>query len=1113
MYFTQEDYRKIEAWLQTRTVKDTQFVQADPIKGDELIPIVQDDRNKTTSFYNLVKAVTEVEPYDFYNITAKLKLYKISLIKAVNSIPVEQRKCGLVITFYDENERWNIYQFRGDSVNQWQSLDYWENIITSTIKKYIDDNLYFPDEEDITAYRDANRWFIKFKDRIPDVDEFVSTGTIILRKNIMGIDECNLEGDTPPINVLTQDMVTKENVIYVVQYDFDLQGKTINIPQGSTLWFQGGSLNNGNVILNDTAVLGVYEFSDIGDVALYGTFNTGEILTFSDDSYKRKTGGYFKRADKLINSTDELIESYDVNPDAYTTSTRQELRWWNGEEWIRVLDITDYDEIKSIIQDLINKHNLEMTAVYNKISDIYSEISDIKQDINGIKQDITEIRQDITQIKSDIASINNKIEQIETTISALQTTVNNLISEFNNFKTEVEQKFGDVYNTINNFKNEVNDKFTQIDNKFDQTDDKISNLETTVNNFKSDVTNNFNTINNKVEELENNISNLEVNIDNRFENFENEVNNRFEQVDNSITNIDNSITNIEGSITDIKNSIVEIGDTITIVGSLGNIGVRDNTITGVIIMPDSIYVPSGPNPPDVPTPSGPIVQFSAQTETNIIIHNDTGTPVTLSAVRVIWELPVTLETYSNITSDLETGEFIEDSSSLINKQFPHLVSSINDVNNNALLNIPYQSGTMLKCIPGAPRLIQATAYLDVEGIQKEFTVDNLHFEQTEIKGVVRHYTFGEPDFNTLILNVANVVIAGEVTFTEATPGPDEPNPPVTYYPTVQFNAYAEAEVDIINDTDKIVELQYVSVDWTLPATLTNVSGEGSTHTIDIELSRRSSESTTSNRITYPTLYSPESTITCTPGSAAVSNVTAHVIVKSSESDPGLWRHIDVMNVTEIDEDFTEQSYGPSDGKFNTALRDLGTITVKGNTTYYDDSQNTGSGGGGGGNNSSDDDGPEIKFEVDLINDIEIVNNSNWIMGDINSTNTTWSATATVDAYKRNGDGTAGELISTKDKYLNGNYSNGNSISCKVQVPKNSIVECTLGEITLTSGKSDVTIYQTEGSQGMHVYLNVEYDDYDDNTSTATVDTKSISSNETINLGSVTAHGTITYNPG
>ena len=56
-------------------------------------------------------------------------------------------------------------------------------------------------------------------------------------------------------NVLTQDMISRENTKYTIKYKFDLEGKEIVIPSGCTLRFKkNGCIRNGIVIFNDMRV-------------------------------------------------------------------------------------------------------------------------------------------------------------------------------------------------------------------------------------------------------------------------------------------------------------------------------------------------------------------------------------------------------------------------------------------------------------------------------------------------------------------------------------------------------------------------------------------------------------------------------------------------------------------------------------------------------------------------------------------------------------------------------------------------------------------------------------------------------------------------------------------
>lgn len=56
-------------------------------------------------------------------------------------------------------------------------------------------------------------------------------------------------------NILTQDMINQPNTNYEIRYDFDLNGETIEIQEGCSLKFEGGSINGyGSLIGHNTSV-------------------------------------------------------------------------------------------------------------------------------------------------------------------------------------------------------------------------------------------------------------------------------------------------------------------------------------------------------------------------------------------------------------------------------------------------------------------------------------------------------------------------------------------------------------------------------------------------------------------------------------------------------------------------------------------------------------------------------------------------------------------------------------------------------------------------------------------------------------------------------------------
>lgn len=251
MFFTQEDYRKIEKWLLANSVKDTEFAGASlPLKGNETVAFVQDGKNVNVFLKDLIEQIFLLGVSDFLNVTDKYGESRISLTQAIQLIPYKSRKIGQVITFLDEDGEWKLFQFQGERVNQWNNATLWVDLIKRI------QGISIIDSEDITATVDnLNQTSLTFADKNYNTTDYSGLGRVYLRKNIQTVVNPNT-GITYSTNFLTQAMLSKENTIYIIQYDYNLNGQTITIPSGCVLLFEGGSISNGVVKFNNTLLEG-----------------------------------------------------------------------------------------------------------------------------------------------------------------------------------------------------------------------------------------------------------------------------------------------------------------------------------------------------------------------------------------------------------------------------------------------------------------------------------------------------------------------------------------------------------------------------------------------------------------------------------------------------------------------------------------------------------------------------------------------------------------------------------------------------------------------------------------------------------------------------------------
>ena len=75
MYFSENDFHKIQEWLKLHSIKDTEFPSATvPLSGYEKLAIVQKGENKTVSLYNILSALGAGLQYEVLPLEDYLKL-------------------------------------------------------------------------------------------------------------------------------------------------------------------------------------------------------------------------------------------------------------------------------------------------------------------------------------------------------------------------------------------------------------------------------------------------------------------------------------------------------------------------------------------------------------------------------------------------------------------------------------------------------------------------------------------------------------------------------------------------------------------------------------------------------------------------------------------------------------------------------------------------------------------------------------------------------------------------------------------------------------------------------------------------------------------------------
>lgn len=272
--------------MEEKTEKGQQIGQLpkrDVLTGNEQFPF-QEDRENGSITPNALKSFISSGKGGYmsyiteYNVSIHHPSFGIdgsnryTLEGAIVQVPEDIRTAGLKVSFLNNSGLVETWEFAGgafenienwksnedkltdirdeaidkikdaesDAISNFSSQRVTPDMLSESTKQFINAsgggtiNNLADDEDLVSVDKGENLSVLKFADRAYNLETHIGMGYKILRRNI-------IDGK----NMLTQDMVNQPHTIYMIQYDFDLNGATITLPEGCMFDFQGGSISNG----------------------------------------------------------------------------------------------------------------------------------------------------------------------------------------------------------------------------------------------------------------------------------------------------------------------------------------------------------------------------------------------------------------------------------------------------------------------------------------------------------------------------------------------------------------------------------------------------------------------------------------------------------------------------------------------------------------------------------------------------------------------------------------------------------------------------------------------------------------------------------------------------
>ncbi len=436
MYFTTEDYKKIERWLQLRTKKDSDFKVAKTLTGKESIPILQDNENKLTTINEITKGLTINNITDFFNVTAYNNADYSDLVDAVAAIPNTAKKIGLVIS-YRKNNVWYIAQYRGADISTWEDTTYWDDLFTGIHKDI--EYLYKEVNSNTTNIKDIGDTITTLSEKVSDSatdiellkDNADSTGKKL--KELSGLVESNAQGildtNTNLDNLIKStnnkidkvatkvdgnisDIITIQQQVKTLKEDHnslksDVSTNAVNISNNTTsinTLTDSLTTTNSNVTNLKTTVSAIADKQKtIGDQVV---INTEDITTLKAQVQDVKTNQTSMKSDISTNSTNISNNTTSIGNLSTTIGNT------NKEVSTLKTTVSAIGDKQKVIGDQVVTNADDISTLKTQVKDLQdSGVGDISELTKKVNTNTT----DIGLLKDNAEATGTKLKEVSTT--------------------------------------------------------------------------------------------------------------------------------------------------------------------------------------------------------------------------------------------------------------------------------------------------------------------------------------------------------------------------------------------------------------------------------------------------------------------------------------------------------------------------------------------------------------------------------------------------------------------------------------------------------------------------------------------------------------------------
>lgn len=154
----------VKQYIQDRIIKDYDLPEVTDITNTDYIVIFDENDSRKISLSNIINNTIDKNKPAVVTVI-KSDGSKLTMLEAIEAIPDNRKKLGLIVTYNDVNAGWSLIQYTADNLTTFSNINNWKTISTDIATETINNSIKELDNKLVNYYQEHHSDILSLKDK------------------------------------------------------------------------------------------------------------------------------------------------------------------------------------------------------------------------------------------------------------------------------------------------------------------------------------------------------------------------------------------------------------------------------------------------------------------------------------------------------------------------------------------------------------------------------------------------------------------------------------------------------------------------------------------------------------------------------------------------------------------------------------------------------------------------------------------------------------------------------------------------------------------------------------------------------------------------------------